>query len=218
MNHRALPLSVSLIAVLLVTGCNSTGESESSSEPTAQRSAEVIMLKEVVGVPHDVFDLAAKEVALFDQPFPAGARVPETVLDLEPDLANTEVIKAGNAPGELLRLRKTPEGVSDMEAQGADLGDSEVVEISVSEGMFFFDVAIRWQCGWLDEYLRADGSGDEKTQEEALNNLNLFPDLPHVRDYVDSVDVIQESVIEPLAKGDLEPAQSYYERTCTDFE
>lgn len=218
MNRRALPLFVSLIAVLLVTGCNSTGEGKSSSEPVAQQSAEVITLREVAGVPDEVFDLAAKEVALFGQPFPAGAKAPETVLDLEPDLANTEVIEAGSAPGESLRLRKMPEGVSGVETGGVNLGDREVVEISVSEGMFFFDVAIRWQCGWLDEYLRADGSGDEKTQEEALNNLNLFPDLPHVRDYVDSVDVIQESVIEPLAKGDLEPAQSYYERTCTDFE
>lgn len=218
MNRRALPLFVSLIAVLLVAGCNSTGEGKSSSEPMAQQSAEVITLREVAGVPHEVFDLAAKEVALFGQPFPAGAKAPETVLDLEPDLANTEVIETGSAAGESLRLRKMPEGVSGVETGGVGLGDREVVEISVSDGMFFFDVAIRWQCGWLHEYLQADELGDEKAREEALNHLNLFPDLPHVRDYVDSVDVIQETVIEPLAKGDLEPAQSYYERTCSAFE
>ena len=54
MNRRALPLFVSLIAVLLVTGCNSTGEGKSSSEPVAQQSAEVITLREVAGVPDEV--------------------------------------------------------------------------------------------------------------------------------------------------------------------
>ncbi len=217
MHGRVSPLAVLFVAVLLITGCSSVGDSRSISEPSAQQSDTTIKLKEVPGVPSEVLDLATEEVTLFDQPFPAGARIPETVLDLEPNLSNTEVIEASNELGESLRLRKTPKGVSEMEAQGADLEDSKNVEISVSEGMFFFDIALWWQCSWLHEYLQSNESGDKKARQAALDHLNSFPDLPHVRDYVSSVDTIQETIIHPLADGDLKPARSYHKQTCSDL-
>ncbi len=84
------------------------------------------------------------------------------------------------------------------------LGDDLDPNGSYEDGYGHLVAALRWQCGWVREYLEADERGDGVARNAAIDALAKWDDLPTVKPLFepDSGDEWEHTVIEPARKGD----------------
>ena len=213
---RRLAIGAALLAIAAgcASGAVSSPESASPSVsttplvpatpvPSTSETVDVTIETDVKGVPEEVSKLADEAFALFDHPFPASWDAPETIVELEPLVADTVIvqdwIRTGAEPGSVM-LESTQEGYW----------------AEISANTFFVDLALNWHCAWLNGFVLATEAGKDIRVDAALDQLLKFPDLPHVREEFPAVDELHSKVVHPLVEGDLVPAKAQLEH-CRDL-
>ena len=198
------------VAVFSIRSMVSVGAYE--EEPAVQSEPGERVLPELdiqASLPDEVVVEYQPEIDSLTLPYAPGQRIP-SLAELIPTFAESTVVS--NTDGEIVA---TSQGVqAQANGQMTTAPSDTTISSVVQEGDVAVLTALRWQCGWMTEYVDATDRGDTARAVNAKQMLQEFPKLDAIVQYAPDFIQMHDDIVEPAFSGDVTSMRGWVKSSC----
>ena len=198
------------VAVFSIRSMVSVGAYE--EEPAVQSEPGERVLSELdiqASLPDEVVVEYQPEIDSLTLAYAPGQRIP-SLAELIPTFAGSTVIS--NTDGEIAATSQGVQGQAN--AQKGSAPSDTTVNSVVREGDVAVLTALRWQCGWMTEYVDATDRGDTARAVNAKQMLQEFPKLDAIVQYAPDFIQMHDDIVEPAFSGDVTSMRGWVKSSC----
>ncbi|MCD4550226.1 hypothetical protein [Schaalia sp. lx-260] len=187
-----------------------------AAQPIAQATTGTPLAKNQL-IPETLRDIAQDELTEFgDQPYPSTV-APTRIEDLLPYAHGAKILSSEGESVVYSSPDSNPYTASLMRSAGMNPQDGSTdVTVVTESGDIAVQAALRWECAWISEYVRAGRAGNDQAVQEALTQLERFPSLEAIRKYNPELGAGHAADVLPrLRQGDQDFAQYWLDGSCS---